>query len=98
MMEKKSRYGKIFYSCNRYPKCKFALWDEPKAEACPKCGFAITVEKTTKRYGTVHKCPQEECYFQETLIPPEKPVASKSPAKKTSAKKPAKKPSKKSDS
>ena len=52
MMEKKSRYGKIFYSCNRYPKCKFALWDEPKAEACPKCGFAIS--------GTA-SCYQKSC-------------------------------------
>jgi len=25
LTEKKSRYGKMFYSCNRYPQCKFAL-------------------------------------------------------------------------
>ncbi len=84
IMEKKSRYGKIFYSCNRrYPKCKYALWDQPFAEPCPKCSFPIVVEKTTKRYGTVRKCPQEECDYQVTLVEPEK----KTPAKKTTKKK-----------
>jgi len=74
MMEKKSRYGKIFYSCNRYPKCKYALWNPPKAEPCPKCSWPLTEIKTTKRYGTVRRCPQENCDFEETLVPPEKPV------------------------
>jgi DNA topoisomerase-1 len=88
IMEKKSRYGKIFYSCNRYPKCKYALWDQPFEEPCPKCAFPLTVEKTTKRNGTVRKCPQEECDYQITLIEPEKKaVVKKAPAKKTATKK-----------
>lgn len=87
LMEKKSRYGKIFYSCNRYPKCKYALWDMPIAEPCPKCNFPLVVEKTTKRQGTFRKCPQENCDWTEVLIPPEtKPKAA---PKKTVAKKPA---------
>jgi DNA topoisomerase-1 len=72
LQEKKSRYGKIFYSCNRYPKCKFALWDQPVEEPCPKCAFPITVEKTTKREGTVRKCPREGCDWRQVLVPPEK--------------------------
>jgi DNA topoisomerase-1 len=99
LMEKKSRYGKIFYSCNRYPKCKYALWDQPLEKPCPKCGFPLTVEKTTKRFGTVHKCPQENCDWEVTIVAPEKKPtkaaakkkapAKKAPAKKTAAKKPA---------
>jgi DNA topoisomerase-1 len=90
IMEKKSRYGKIFFSCNRYPNCKYALWDQPFEEPCPKCAFPLTVEKTTKRAGTVRKCTQEECDYLITLIEPEvKPAAKKAPAKKkkTTAKK-----------
>ncbi|SHI90769.1 DNA topoisomerase I [Malonomonas rubra DSM 5091] len=83
MMEKKSRYGKIFYSCNRYPKCKYALWNEPKAEPCPKCNWPLTEIKVTKRWGTVQRCPQEDCDWENVLIPPEK----KAPAKKTATKK-----------
>lgn len=88
LMEKKSRYGKLFYSCNRYPKCKYALWDQPIAEACPKCGFPLVVEKVTKRQGTFRKCPQENCDWSEVLIAPAPKAAPKKPAtKKTTAEK-----------
>jgi DNA topoisomerase-1 len=98
LMEKKSRYGKIFYSCNRYPKCKYALWDKPLEQPCPKCGFPLTVEKTTKREGTVRKCAQKECDFKEVLVPPEKKpsAAKKVPAKKKSTATGRKAPAKKS--
>ncbi|HKL48345.1 MAG TPA: type I DNA topoisomerase [Desulfuromonadales bacterium] len=82
MMEKKSRYGKTFFSCNRYPKCKYALWDPPKTEPCPKCKWPLTVIKTTKRYGTVQKCPREDCDYQNELVPPEKKAAPKKTATK----------------
>ena len=93
LMEKKSRYGKIFYSCSRYPQCKYALWDQPVNEPCPKCGHPVIVEKVTKRYGTFRKCPTETCDWKLELVPPEKKSADKAaPAKKTAAKKtPAKK-------
>ncbi len=58
LTEKKSRYGKMFYSCNRYPDCKFALWDPPVAQACPTCGFPLLVQKIYKRQGAFLKCPK----------------------------------------
>jgi DNA topoisomerase-1 len=88
LMEKKSRYGKIFYSCNRYPQCKYALWDQPVDQACPKCGYPVIVEKVTKRYGTYRKCPTESCDWKLEIVPPEKKeVAAKAVAKKAPAKK-----------
>lgn len=93
IQEKKSRYGKIFYSCNRYPKCKYALWNKPVEQECPSCKNPLLMEKTTKRDGTVLLCPAEECDYKKVLIPPEpKPekATKKSPAKK---KAPAKKKS-----
>jgi DNA topoisomerase-1 len=100
LQEKKSRYGKIFYSCNRYPKCKFALWDLPVAEPCPKCHFPLVVEKVTKRQGTFRKCPRENCDWTEVLVPPEpkkaaapKTAPAKSTARKTTGKKSAPKKS-----
>jgi DNA topoisomerase-1 len=29
VVEKSSKRGKIFFGCNRYPKCSFASWDRP---------------------------------------------------------------------
>jgi DNA topoisomerase I len=67
LLEKRSRRGKIFYSCSRYPACKFASWDRPVAEPCPLCQAPFVVEKTTKRAGTVRRCLKEDCSFQETV-------------------------------
>lgn len=38
MREKKSKKGRVFYGCSRYPNCDFASWDKPLAEPCPTCG------------------------------------------------------------
>jgi DNA topoisomerase I len=64
IQEKKSRRGKLFYSCSRYPKCKFALWNKPVAEPCPRCGYPLLTEKTTKKKGTVWLCPKEGCDYE----------------------------------
>jgi DNA topoisomerase-1 len=55
--ERKTRRGKIFFGCTRYPKCKFASWDKPVERECPSCGNAWMVEKTTKKKGSLHRCP-----------------------------------------
>jgi DNA topoisomerase I len=65
MLKRKSRYGKIFYSCARYPDCKYAVWNPPIKEPCPKCGWPILTIKTTKRRGTEKVCPVKECGFAE---------------------------------
>lgn len=65
--EKRSRRGKIFYSCNRYPDCTFALWDRPVPVPCPKCGAPFLVEKTTKAKGTRRLCTREDCDFEEQV-------------------------------
>jgi DNA topoisomerase-1 len=65
LTEKKSRFGKLFYSCNRYPQCKFALWDLPVERPCPKCGFPLLIKRVLKREGEFLKCPKEGCDFKE---------------------------------
>lgn len=61
LLKRKSRYGKIFYSCSRYPDCKYAIWNEPVDEACPSCHWPIMMIKETKRKGTQKVCPQKNC-------------------------------------
>ena len=65
ILQRKSRRGKIFYSCARYPDCEYALWNEPVAEVCPKCSWPILSIKTTKSRGTEKVCPQKSCNFVE---------------------------------
>jgi DNA topoisomerase-1 len=65
IVQRRSRFGKIFYSCERYPDCKYALWNEPVNEQCPKCAWPLLTIKTTKRRGTEKVCPHEGCGFAE---------------------------------
>jgi DNA topoisomerase-1 len=44
LVQKRSRKGRTFYSCNRYPACDFAMWNKPVATACERCGFPVTEE------------------------------------------------------
>lgn len=66
LLKRKSRFGKIFYSCSTYPDCKYAVWNEPLPEKCPECGWPFLTLKTTKRRGTEKVCPQKECKFSES--------------------------------
>ena len=65
ILERKSRRGKIFYSCARYPDCDYALWNKPIIQACPKCEWPILTIKTTKRKGTEIVCPEKNCSYNE---------------------------------
>ena len=70
LIERKSRYGKLFYSCNTYPKCNYAVWNPPLNEPCPKCAWPLLTLKTTKRRGTEKVCPVKECGFSEAVEAP----------------------------
>ncbi|PIT15276.1 type I DNA topoisomerase [Snodgrassella alvi] len=70
LIERKSRYGKLFYSCNTYPDCDYAVWNPPINEPCPQCSWPILTIKTTKRRGTEKVCPQKECGYTEQIEPP----------------------------
>lgn len=66
-LERKSRYGKLFYSCSEYPSCKYAAWNPPLNEPCPKCQWPILTHKTTKRWGEEKVCPQKECGYKISI-------------------------------
>lgn len=41
VVQRRSKKGKIFYSCSGYPDCKFMSWDIPTGEKCPECKSAL---------------------------------------------------------
>lgn len=75
LVEKRSRYGKVFYSCNTYPKCTYAVWGPPVAKACPRCAWPIMIEKSGKRLGEQLACPQPECGFHFQVTDSEAEIA-----------------------
>ncbi|KTD33200.1 DNA topoisomerase I [Legionella nautarum] len=63
ILKRKSRKGKIFYSCGNYPKCDYALWNEPIDKPCPQCAWPLLTAKETKRSGRQIICPNESCNY-----------------------------------
>ena len=69
-MERRSKRGKIFYGCSRFPDCNYASWDKPLPTPCPICRSPFMVEKSTKRDGLFMACPDKACGHREAIIPP----------------------------
>jgi DNA topoisomerase-1 len=63
IIERRSRKGKTFYGCNRYPDCTFVAWGKPVPQKCAECGSPYMVEKWLKA-GAVWQCPNPECKHQ----------------------------------
>jgi DNA topoisomerase-1 len=90
LRKRKSRRGKIFYSCSTYPACDYATWNEPIDEPCPRCDWPILTLKTTQRRGTEKVCPRKECGYAEPVegggvaVPAATPAAGR-PARPTAA-------------
>jgi DNA topoisomerase I len=53
LIEKRSRFGSIFYSCSRYPDCDCAVGNPPeKDHPCPECGsLLLRRPKSLKCWG-----------------------------------------------
>ncbi|MFA5994190.1 MAG: type I DNA topoisomerase [Parcubacteria group bacterium] len=56
IVERKSKKGRVFFGCNTYPKCDFALWNKPTGDKCPKCGSLIVFAAKGKT-----SCSNKEC-------------------------------------
>ena len=65
VIQRKSKYGKIFYGCSKYPDCDFVSWNEPVAKKCPDCG-AYLVKKITKKESKL-VCSNNSCSYSEPL-------------------------------
>lgn len=71
VVERRSKKGRVFYGCDRYPECDFVSWDKPSAKPCPSCG-SMMVEKRNKQ-GTRLQCTS--CDHQEPVEEPEEESA-----------------------
>jgi len=60
LVHKTNRFGKAFWSCNQYPKCKYIVNQEPRNTSCQQCGWSIMVS-----HGNKLKCPQPNCGYTQ---------------------------------
>jgi len=66
VVELKSKKGRKYYGCKKYPECNFRSWNKPTGEKCSVCGDAM-VEKINKNKEIDAVCQNPECkHRQET--------------------------------
>lgn len=67
LFQRSNRYGKTFYACDAYPKCKYAVNFKPVYQSCPECNWQILIEKNTAK-GLTYQCPQKSCRYKSPPI------------------------------
>jgi len=70
LVEKRTRRGRLFFSCSLYPTCEFALWQRPLPTPCPKCGGLMTEAGRNEA-----KCTQCGAAISRDALPTEGEVA-----------------------
>ena len=56
---RKTKKGRDFYGCSRFPECRFVSWNRPTGEMCELCG-SYKIEKITK--NSKHElCSNKDC-------------------------------------
>ncbi|GHO73411.1 DNA topoisomerase 1 [Ktedonobacter sp. SOSP1-85] len=80
LVERKTKQRKrLFYGCNNYPTCNFAIWEKPAPNPCPNCGGLMVIPKVG----------QDPVCYNEVILPQrkteEQPTPDGSAAKKTTA-------------
>lgn len=56
---KRTKRGRIFYGCSKYPDCDFMTWHKPSDKKCELCNEQLWEMKNKK--GTVLLCLNEAC-------------------------------------
>lgn len=86
ILERKSKTGKVFYGCEKYPECDYTTWDKPLNEKCPDCG-AMMLEHF-ERNGSKRKfCSNPECSKARPVYASKTAAAKTTEAKTTATKK-----------
>ncbi|MBF7074679.1 topoisomerase DNA-binding C4 zinc finger domain-containing protein [Glaciecola sp. MH2013] len=67
LVKRQNKFGKHFYACNAYPKCKYMLNAEPEAMPCEACGWKVMTKVESQNNSKKLVCPQVNCQHIQTL-------------------------------
>ena len=86
ILERKSKTGKVFYGCEKYPECDYTTWDKPLNEKCPDCG-AMMLEHVESNGSKRKFCSNPECSKARPVYASKTAAAKTTEAKTTATKK-----------
>jgi DNA topoisomerase-1 len=67
LVQRRTKRGRLFYGCNRYPDCQFTLWSKPVPMPCPECQAPFLVEQGNARRGRLLRCFRQECGYETPM-------------------------------
>jgi DNA topoisomerase-1 len=56
LAERRTKRGKSFWGCVRYPACDFSTWNKPVPDTCAECGWIGMEKKVSKTEGETRTC------------------------------------------
>lgn len=65
IVKKRSKKGRVFYGCDKYPVCDFVSWDEPVEEKCPQCEGPMVIKRFKNK--AVIRCLSKECGYSRNI-------------------------------
>lgn len=65
VVERKSKKGRLFYGCSRFPECRFVSWSRPVEEKCPECASYMTLKRFKK--GDQFVCSDKDCGYKRKI-------------------------------
>ncbi len=69
LAERRTKRGKSFWGCGRYPACDFSTWNRPVVETCPNCGWVGMEKRVSKAEGETRTCLK--CQHKLVVLEPE---------------------------
>jgi len=66
IVERKTKRGKTFYGCNKYPDCDFASWYAPVAQQCKNCDSPYLEKRYNKNIGNYLYCPKCKTKYEQS--------------------------------
>ena len=66
LAERRTKRGKSFWGCIRYPACDFSTWNKPVADPCPSCGWIGMEKRMSKAEGESRVCLK--CGHKEIVV------------------------------
>lgn len=63
---RRTKKGRKFFGCSRYPECDFVTWDRPSAVKCHACGGLMVEKNGVGKNIKSLRCINEECGYKVT--------------------------------
>jgi DNA topoisomerase-1 len=64
LVQRRTKRGRVFYGCSRYPDCQYTLWSRPVPVPCPNCQAPFMVEQGSARKGKSLRCIRQGCGYE----------------------------------